>query len=53
MNRWDVEGTVSEIEEGQFTMGSGDSGGETRLQHPGNLQHIFQPPSIYIYRERE
>ena len=33
MNRWDVEGTHSEIEEGQFTMGSGDSGGETRLQH--------------------
>ena len=32
MNRWDVEGTHSEIEEGQFTMGSGDSGGETRLQ---------------------
>ena len=33
MNNWDVERNVSEIEEGQFTMGSGESGGETRLQH--------------------
>ena len=39
MNNWDVERNVSEIEEGQFTMGSGESGGETRLQQMGAARY--------------